>query len=131
MSAETLEFLSIIATVLGAIGSILGGVSLTIYSKKIKKNNINRSKINNSNVDIGDKIYSGATVDQVEKCINERIEFERKPFGVSLDRLKELTPIFEKDKKYFIPVVWVGSQSEYEEKVKNDECLNDVMYITI
>ena len=131
MTTETLEALSIIATILGAIGALFGAVNLRIYFKKIKKNNVTRSNFKNSNVDIGDKIYNnGATVDQVEKSINERIKYEKEPYGVSLDRLKELAPTLEKDKRYFIPIVWVGTQAEYDEIRKNGKALNEVMYIT-
>lgn len=131
MTKETLETLSVVATILGAIGSILGAANFTIYLKKVKKNSINHSKFKNSNVDIGDKIYNnGATVDQVEKSINERIKYEKEPYGISLDKLKELAPTLEKDKRYFIPVVWVGTQAEYEELRKNGKALDEVMYIT-
>ncbi len=130
MTTETLEALSVIATLLGALGSILGAANLYVNINNSKKNNANRNKFRNSNVDIGDKYYSGATVDQVEKSINERIKYEKEPYGLSLDRLKELAPTLEKDKRYFIPVVWVGTQAEYEEIRKNGKALNEVMYIT-
>ena len=129
MTIETLEALSVIATLLGALGSILGAANLYVNINKSKKNNANRNKIRNSNVNIGDKYYSGATVDQVEKSINERMKYEKEPYGVSLDRLKELAPKLEKDKRYFIPVVWAGLKVEYEQLVANGEVLKDVIYI--
>ena len=129
MKTETIEILSVIATILGAVGSILGAANLTIYFKKIKKNDVNRSKFKNSNVNIGDKIYNGATIDQISKCISDRFEYEKKPFGVSLDKLKYLAPILEKDKRYFIPIVWVGLKVEYDKLVANGNALNDVLYI--
>lgn len=129
MTTETLEILSVIATFLGALGSILGAANLYVNINKSKKNNANRNKIKNSNVDIGDKYFNGPTIDQVSKCINDRLEYEKKPFGVSLNRLRDLAPTLEKDKRYFIPIVWVGVKAEYDQLVANGNALNEVMYI--
>lgn len=129
MTAETLETLSVIATFLGAVGSILGAANLCVNINKNKKNNVDRNKIKNSNVDIGDKYFNGATIDQVSKCISDRLEYEKKPFGVSLNKLKDLAPALEKDKRYFIPIVWVGVKAEYDKLLADGNALNEVMYI--
>ena len=129
MTTETLEILSVIATLLGALGSILGAANLYVNINKSKKNNANRNKIKNSNVDIGDKYYNDPTLDQVSKCVSERLEYEKKPFGISLNKLKELAPILETDKRYFIPIVWVGVKAEYDKLVADGKALHEVMYI--
>ena len=142
-----LEFWANIAQILSLPISIIaifvGGKAINKVNKvlNIRKNNeINRNKIIDSKVEknttknntratkhsnIISYTYNGLNYSDVDTIIDNKFEKVKN----TINSIEELKKILEKNYKYSIPVIWSGSQIEYDEMKKNGEILSEVIYM--
>ena len=113
----------IVRSVVGIIGiiiGIIGGISL--HSAKFLTN---IKAYDSSNVKYIN--YNGMKFSDMVASINEYM----KPYGSSINSIKELEKMLKQNSKYFIPIIWQGTQGEFD-KINNEHKIhNGVLYLVV
>lgn len=121
----------IIGTVVGIIGIVTG--SIGIYSlktvNKITNKTTNRMKVKKTKgtvqqAEIIEIVNNGASYQDIEymadKNSSEKIR--------KLTKVADIERLVEKDPRYVIPLLWRGTEKEYEELIKENKIVDNAQY---
>ena len=122
MDATTLNtIVGIVGIIVGVIGIVVGVIGWKSLETVKNINNIKTGKQSTVN----QAIYNGMTYTDVKQIVTDEI----KPFSSAIRNIDELQNILEKNNGYRIPVMWYGTQEEYDNLSANKEILKDVVYM--
>lgn len=110
----------IIVAIIGIVVGIIGGISLHKASFKAKIKASDNSNVNYVN-------YNGMTYPDVVVAVNEHM----KQYSTTMGSIKELEEVLNQNKQYAIPLVWVGTQDEYDQINSEHKIYNGVMYLVV
>jgi len=75
-------------------------------------------------------IQNGASVSEVIETVSKVTDQKMMPYMNSLNNLEDVQKILEENSRYSIPVIWSGSQAEYDLMVKDNKTNSSVIYMT-
>ena len=114
----------IVGIVVGIIGIVTG--SIGIYSLKTvnKMKNKMTAKNTNGNVQQAGIINNGARFQDIEyvadKNSSEKIR--------KLTKVADIEKLVNEDSRYIIPLLWRGTEKEYEELIKENKIVDNAQY---
>ena len=122
MDATTLNtIVGVIGIIVGIIGAIVGVIG---WKSLETVKNINKIKVGKQST-VNQAIYNGMTYTDVKQLVTDEI----KPFSSVINNIDDLQKILEKNNGYRIPVMWFGTQEEYNKLLANREIIDDVVYM--
>lgn len=132
------EFLANVAQVLSLPISIIalffGGKAMHTVNKNTKNYEVNRNKF------VGNRIKNNARATKRSNItnvynnglgygdVNGIVDGKLTEVRPAINTVEELRKILAKNSKYSIPVIWSGSQIEYDAMKKNGEITPEVLY---
>lgn len=124
MDATTLNtmvgIIGIIVGIIGIVTGIIGGVSL------YKANNI--SVINASkDSHVKSVVYNGMTYSEVQSAIDNKML----QYAPVINSLESLESILKKNEQYSVPIMWRGTQAEFNSIQAEGRVDNGVFYIVM
>ena len=114
----------IIGIIVGIIGIVTG--SIGIYSLKTVKKMKNKmsAKNTNGNVQQAGVINNGASYQDMEYMADKKSSEVVRKFT----KVSEIEKLVEEDPRYIIPLLWRGTEKEYEELIKENKIIDNAQY---
>ena len=119
-------------TVVGIIGSFVGVIGIIVGLVGLKSlavaQSIKNGSIKGNGNTVHQEINNGPSMEDVLKSTNIVFDSKMGPYTTALNSLEDVQHILAQNQKYSIPVIWVGSQKEYDDLAKEQKNNPNVVY---
>lgn len=119
-------------TLVGVVGIVVGIIgivtrSIGVYSlKMVKKMRYKMiAKKTDGNVQQAGVIYNGPSYKDIEHVADEKTKQKIK----TLTKMSDIDKLVQENPQYLIPVVWTGSEEEFNELQREKKIVNNAIYI--